>query len=295
VTFPLAACPLCACDGAARAFERHGYQIYRCPSCRLDFLHPQPSDEALAQIYTQDYPFGPITQAQRIQVAEMKKATARLYLQALLAYHGRSQGKLLEIGCGRGDFLAVAQGAGFEVSGLDRVRASCEEANRILGQGRVACAGLEDASLERASLDVCVMFDVIEHVREPLATLAHVAGLLKEGGTLFVVTPSLDSFSARLLGRHWMEYKPEHLFYFNGSNMCQALAKSGFGELSLGKNTKVLTLDYLQQHFHHFPVPILSPLVALAHAALPHALVSHQLRLTSSGMNVFARRLQSQR
>ncbi len=73
-----------------------------------------------------------------------------------------------------------------------------------------------------------MLADVIEHTRNPLADLAHVWRLLRPGGALFIALPSLDSWSARLMRERWMEFKLEHLFYFDSSTVQTALLRSGF-------------------------------------------------------------------
>lgn len=273
----------------------NGYQVHRCADCGLIFHNPQPSDEVLKEIYNKDYFLGEDSDESRDSVAEMKTATARLYVDALVAYHGSAQGKLLEIGCGRGEFLKVAQERGYKVAGNDVNPSVCEEANRRLKGEFVRCGSLDSLGLEPASFDICVMFDVIEHARNPVHLLEKVRSLLKIGGTLFVVTPSLDSFSAKLLKQNWMEFKPEHLFYFDSQTIQHALAKSGFSQLEFGRNFKVLTFDYLHRHFERFRVPLLTRAMAFLHLIFPKAIQTHPMKLSSSGMNVLCRRVETRK
>ncbi len=87
---------------------------------------------------------------------------------------------------------------------------------------------IETANFKSESFDVITFFDVIEHVRDPETFLKNVHKLLKVSGKIFLVTPSLDSWSAHLLGRHWMEYKVEHLFYFGKKIFKVTIGTDGF-------------------------------------------------------------------
>ena len=142
-----------------------------------------------------------------------------------------------------------------------------------------------------ASFDVAVLADVIEHTRDPRADLAHVWRLLRPGGALFIALPSLDSWSARLMRERWMEFKLEHLFYFDSATVQTALFRSGFEAIEVSTGWKTLSPDYIIQHFRRFPVPVLTRLAQLTGALLPGPLRRRHVRVVASGINVLARRL----
>ena len=100
-----------------------------------------------------------------------------------------------------------------------------------------------------ASFDVCVLADVIEHTRDPMATMLRAWELLKPGGTLFLATPSLDSWSGRLMRQRWMEFKPEHLFYFDERTVRTLLLAAGFTDVHVSAGRKTLSPDYVFAHF----------------------------------------------
>ena len=254
------------------------------------FLNPPPSDEDLAKIYNADYFLGNDSDEGRRTTSELKRATARQYLAELARYQGTPAGRMLEVGCGEGDFLAEAEAAGYEVLGVEYSEAASATANERLKRGRVEQGELKSAKLPDAHFDVCVLNDVIEHVRDPIAFLREVQRVLRPGGALFIATPSLDSWSARSMKERWMEWKPEHLLYFNSRNIQTALLKTGFREVLIRPGTKVLNFDYVKAHFDRFPVPVVTRSLRALGAFLPKSVRTAPRRVVASGMMVFCRK-----
>ncbi len=283
-------CHVCGSARIYYLFSAAGCRVVRCDDCGLMFLNPQPSDDELARIYGANYFLGGNSPSDQQTVRELKRATAQLYLSEIGRYRGGSAGQLLEIGCGEGDFLAVAEGAGWRVTGVEYSPAACEKARRQLKNGEVFCGELSQAKFPDARFDLCVISDVLEHVRAPLDFLREIHRLLKPGGVLFVATPSLDSWSARFLRQKWMEFKTEHLTYFDRQTLQTALFKAGFRDLIVQAGWKILNFDYIQKNFARFPVPILTPMLNGAGRLLPRAAQLRPRRLVASGIMAFARK-----
>lgn len=285
-------CHICESVRLHYLFSISGHRVVCCDDCRFVFLNPQPSDAELDKIYGGDYFLGGGSEEQQRAVHEIKHATARLYLAEIARYRGPEPGSLLEVGCGMGEFLAEAESAGWNVAGVEYSSNSCEQARKGLKRGTISCGELTQAALPGGSFDLCVLADVIEHVRAPLAFLREVHRLLKPGGTVFIATPTLDSWSARLMGMNWMEFKPEHLCYFDRRSIQTALSKTGFRQVVIEPGRKMLSFDYVRQHFERFPVPTVTSFLRLLARALPSAMQKKHRRVVASGMMVFAQRSQ---
>lgn len=289
---PLSAkeCLVCASARLYYLFSTSGYRVVRCNDCGFVFLNPQPSDADLARIYGADYFCGSGSEELRRATSELKRATARLYLGQIHRYHGPQPGRLLEIGCGQGEFLAEAEAAGWDVVGVEYSATASATARRALQRGKVFCGQLSGAPLEEEGFDLCVIADVIEHVRRPMAFLGEIHRLLKPGGTLLIGTPTLDAWSARLLGQRWMEFKAEHLTYFDRKTVQTALFKTGFHQVVIEPGWKMLSFDYVRQHFEHYPVQPFTALLPWLAKLLPAGLRRRHWRVVASGMTTFARK-----
>ncbi len=284
----LRACPLCGSSRLKYVFSKPSVRVERCEDCRLMLLNPQTSDAHLASLYNSQY-FLVDDADGSVPVTRIKRATARGYLREIGRYRPGHGGSLLEIGCGQGDFLVEAQALGYAVTGIDVSAAAVEQAQRHLGEsGRVLQGEVKHAELTPHSFDICVLSDVIEQGRDPIAFLCAVRELLKPDGVLFIATPSLDSWSARMLRANWMEFKAEHLFYFDRLTIQNALFRAGFHEMIVQPGWKTLNLDYVARHFG-FSVPMLTPLIRLANRLSPAPLRIRNFPIVASGMTILAR------
>ena len=294
----LSQCPLCRHRHFTYQFTHAGLPIVRCDGCSLLMRNPQPSDEELAAIYGDDYFFGTGPEGKdqyASEFAQLKQATASAYLDRLERYLGwspatRAGGRLLDVGSGLGDLLVAAKSRGYAVQGIEYSPSSVVRANARLGDDVVRQGTIETAAPDDGSIDVCVLSDVIEHTRDPMAMLDRVWRILKPGGAIFVATPSLDSWSARLLRHRWMEFKAEHLFFFDSATLESALVRAGFEHVRIARGRKTLSTEYVLHHFKRFPVPLLSPLGRIAGTLLPHAVRRQQLEIVASGIDAVARR-----
>lgn len=290
-------CPLCHGSLSTVWLRQAGSAIVRCDGCGLLARSPQATDAELAAIYGAGYFFGTGGGSDRFEAefADLKRATAAAYLDRVERYIGwnsvtRRGRRLLEIGCGLGDLLAEAQSRGYVVEGVEYSADSVAGATQRLGPGIVRQGTIETTPAPPASCDLCVLSDVIEHTRDPLAVLRLVWQSLRPGGVVFVATPSLDSWSAKLLGRRWMEFKTEHLFFFDRATLESAVVRAGFEDVRIARGRKTLSPAYVSSHFARFPVPVLSSVASVADRVLPRVLRQRRISVVASGIDLVARK-----
>ena len=135
--------------------------------------------------------------------------------------------RLLDIGCGNGEFLSRARDAGWEVVGVDpdhnAVQAS-EHLDLDVRKGSISVL-----SHEVASFDAITLSHVIEHVHDPFRLMLEVRSLLKPGGKLYIDTPDIQSLGAKLFGSNWRGIEsPRHLVLFSASGLELLLQRCGF-------------------------------------------------------------------
>ena len=284
-------CPVCQSTRLQYRFSVEGYGVMRCEDCGLMLTNPQPSDAELGTIYGADYFLVEKNDEGQRHVDALKQGTADLYLDLLAAYGLPAGARLLEVGSGQGDFLARAQARGMEVTGVEySAHANGIAQGKLGGKGKLLVGEITNVQESDGPFDVVAFSDVIEHVRDPAAFLDHVYKLLKPGGIVFVATPTQDSWSAKLLGRNWMEYKPEHLWYFSAATLRTLLTRHGFTGIVDRPGTKTLSFDYIAGHFARYPVPAITPVTNFLRKLVPFDLRRKPIRVVASGMVLIGRR-----
>jgi SAM-dependent methyltransferase len=110
------------------------------------------------------------------------------------------------------------------------------------------------------------LWDVIEHLHDPLGELREIFRILRPGGVLGMSTMDAESVFARLAGRHWPWYMRMHFYYFTKDSMVRMIRAAGFDVLVVERHQRVVSLRYFIEKLSNF-VPFLSPLGRLV--ALP--------------------------
>jgi 2-polyprenyl-3-methyl-5-hydroxy-6-metoxy-1,4-benzoquinol methylase len=163
----------------------------------------------------------------------------------LIERYQQERGRLLDVGCALGFFLEAAQHRGWQVDGVDISAHATEYAKTELGIP-ARCGQLEEVGFEPESYDLLTLWDVIEHVPDPVAHLRYCRSLLRDSGVVVISTPDIGSLVARATRERWMGFKlaEEHLYYFNRQTLSLALDRAGFEVLHLQAIGKDVSLDF---------------------------------------------------
>jgi glycosyltransferase involved in cell wall biosynthesis/SAM-dependent methyltransferase len=281
-------CPLCSSSRLRYAFSREGRRIVRCSDCQLIFSNPQPAGDFPGS--GDDEHCAPESEKEEVRARadEMKRETARLHLQEIQRYRGGAGGDLLEVGCGDGHLLAEAESAGFQVTGVEYSPVACANARQRV-RGAIHCGEVgKQEDLEQERFDLCVLSDVIERVRDPVQFLKTIHKLLKPGGTIVLTTCSLDSWPAKVLEQDWMEFKAQHLVYFDRRTMQTALLRAGFHDIIAQPERRILSFEYAARRLERNRVPLVTPLAGLLRKILPDSVQKKNRRVVANGIMVFA-------
>jgi SAM-dependent methyltransferase len=135
--------------------------------------------------------------------------------------------RLLDVGAGRGRFVAAARAAGFDAAGIEPsargVRAAREQYAVDLRAEEIAAA-----TVDPGSLDAITLWHVLEHLDDPAAALADLAGWLRPGGVILIGVPNLASWQAAIGGPRWYHLDvPRHRTHFTAKGLLLLLARVG--------------------------------------------------------------------
>lgn len=219
------------------AFTCCGFEILRCSVCGVGKTR-LPEGFSTDSIYTEEYFQGGQTDgySDYLGSEDVLRSEFRSVLKDLQLAGGTS-GKLLELGCAYGFFLAEAKPY-FEVQGIevsDSAARFCQSRGFDVEQGILT----ETYVTRRAPFDAVVMLDVVEHLTEPDAVFRLLHRGMKPGGRLLLSTGDWDSLLSRMMGKRWrLMTPPQHTFFFSPRTMSKMLSRLGFDVVQCRKPWK---------------------------------------------------------
>lgn len=284
-------CPLCQSTKLTSHRVKDGLRIIRCGHCDFRMLDYKTNLLKLQKLYNSPDYFkfwGKLDATNIKNIEQDKKITFSNTLKKIVKY--KNKGKLLEIGCASGSFLEEAQNIGFKVYGVECF-AKFADLARIKINGNIITGMFEKTSFPRDFFDVVVMYDSLEHVKDPFTVFSKITRILKKDGLLVIATPNTQSLSSRLMGKNWTHYKSEHLFYFSPKNIKLLLAKYNFKSLIIENALKAMSFSYVYYQLHTFPTFIITRLADLLYHILPKSLQTKPIFLSTGEILVIAQKL----
>jgi len=229
-------CPVCGSSGIEPLMPVKDYFLsgqefvmQRCNSCGFMFINPRPTQEEIGKYYqTSDY---------ISHNADKSDLVSRVYRSArrfsvkhkfrMVASHIQGE-KILDIGCGTGEFLAYCKKKKFEVYGIE----PNEQARNFAIVHNQVQVGADIGYMEGLGVRFsCItMWHVLEHVHLLNETITKIKRMLSQHGVLIIAVPNCKSYDAGHYKQYWAAYDvPRHLSHFNTTSFTALMEKHGFG------------------------------------------------------------------
>jgi SAM-dependent methyltransferase len=229
------------------------YDYRRCLDCGIVQLDPFPTIQNLIDAYPDHYSAFTEQSKQKGVIYEMLYSISFKLLKRRLSNLIPRGAKLLDVGCGNGEFLALLKPLGAEqLDGIDFSEKAVELASR---KGvRAFCGLFTEFPGEEDHYDVIFMNNYLEHTLNPLQELIKAKQLLKPGGSLVGELPNFDSLDRKIFKRFWGgNHVPRHTFQFDASHLSKMLVAVGFEEIQIDQelNTSHIAIsiqNWLQRH-----------------------------------------------
>jgi 2-polyprenyl-3-methyl-5-hydroxy-6-metoxy-1,4-benzoquinol methylase len=152
-----------------------------------------------------------------------------------LCLYDDSPGKLFEIGCGSGDFLARMRSRGWDVEGVDFDPEAVRNVREKHGL-TVHAGTMEHLNLPDETFDAVALSHVIEHIYDPVSLLKECFRVLKPSGKLTMTTPNAASFGHDLYRESWFPLDPpRHITLYSQKSLGVIIRRAGF------KNVEIVT------------------------------------------------------
>lgn len=186
---------------------------------------------------------------------------------------------LLDVGANTGVFMNLARSLGAFPQGLEPSIEATKTANSHFNLN-IQNGVISDIEFSPNSFDIITMWDVVEHLYDPVIDLKTLQTKLRRGGYIFVSTHNIDHAFCKALGKHNPLLMYQHFHHFNPSTLQLALSKAGFEPLGVHYFYKSWSLKYLLALFDEFwPKSIVSSCAGIVTTAISPFEFVNKLRL----------------
>lgn len=252
------------------------WELHECDSCGCGYLDPRPNEASIGRAYVNYETHRPPRNDIAVGNARLAAKLRNGYLNIKYGYSltpampfgylvmhalpppwrvewdhyarhlprpAPGRNRLLDIGCGNGEFLMGARARGWQVHGVDPDENALLHA-RAAGVP-VTHGNFESVVLPESSFDAITCQQVIEHVHSPARFLRKLHSWLKPGGSLWLGTPNFDSRLRKQFGADWHPlHPPQHLTLFTPGALRTLLLQAGF------RNPHFVPRGYNETHCH---------------------------------------------
>ena len=205
------------------------FEAFRCAECEALFLDQRLVRDRLKEFYPKHYwwaPGGMSGRLEGIYRGWVLRHDQLAFVKNVLRKYNKPG--CLEIGCGSGTFTGMAQKEGIDIRGLEISPEAVAEAH---SQG-ITCIDtgtIEDKVASGETYDAVIFFHVLEHLVDPRAFMENLSSVIREGGSLILQVPNINSWQARLFGKRWYGLDcPRHVCNYSAGALEYLVTSSGF-------------------------------------------------------------------
>ena len=262
------------------------FKLLECSDCGFRFIDAR--DELPAQVVDQEGTGADRERTAATVAGGLESNSERIDRNAsLLVEHMSKDGALLDVGCGAGGFLDRVRNSCGHLEGVE-IDAQRRDFTRSRGF-KVSPHPLEHPSWDAklAHFDAVTLWDVIEHVNDPLALTRRINALLRTGGVVLMDTPSRDGLfyrignaiavltggrNGKMMTMQYSSLPGSHKQIFRERDMRRMLQAAGFQNISIEHRFELsFPIEFYLRHF----VPnakvraMASPVLSLVFKLLP--------------------------
>jgi 2-polyprenyl-3-methyl-5-hydroxy-6-metoxy-1,4-benzoquinol methylase len=190
------------------------------------YVNPRPTKKEMGKFYPRNY-YG----KQERTVEVVVKLLHLMKIKKIMSF--KKNGRILDVGCGDGEFLRYFKERGWEAYGVDVSETSCMLARRKLGQNIFNCE-LKDCRFPPNYFDVITLNHVLEHMLDPNEELIELRRILKNNGILFLSVPNIDSLQFKISEKYWLHLDlPRHVYHYSPASIKNLLERDKFEIIKL--------------------------------------------------------------
>jgi SAM-dependent methyltransferase len=205
--------------------SKESFALSHCETCDLVFTNPRPRQEFIGNFYNNEN-YTP--HSRKISFFNsVYRVLRKINSHRKVGIINRisQKGKILDIGCGTGEFLKTCKENGWEITGVEPIDIVNMEAKKKLEI--IVFKQLSEIEQDN-TFDIITLWHVLEHIYDIHGTLESVKRLLKKGGKILIAIPNIDSYDSKLFKEFWAAFDvPRHLFHFNQDSFSRLTKEHG--------------------------------------------------------------------
>lgn len=226
-------CPVCTTISKEPINRINNYAIHRCKKCQLQFSDPMKHPGAEWYEKSPHYKY----MAARSVTLPLWLIWTDWRFKTAMALKLKPKGRVLDVGCGSGAFLRLAKAFGYQVGGIDVSETAIRTVKEKFGINNVYEMSVEELVTKAAwknSYDIICLFDVLEHLENPVEALAGLKNVLKTGGYIVCTVPCYQRWPP--IFDPYVDNPPHHLTLWTPSALEKCLSAAGFGAIKIIKS-----------------------------------------------------------
>lgn len=230
----LRSCPKCGSEAQNPALSvvdhsisKETFQLVDCGACGLRFTNPRPPNYKIGEYYEAEHYISHSNTTATLQDKLYKLARRWALRKKFGILHSlQPNGKVLDLGCGTGEFLAYLMSRGYNVHGVEPSLGAREQA--IANFSIPVVPDLEQVPAQE-QFQVVTLWHVLEHLSDLRGTFKKLFALLGDRGVLVIAVPDRGSWDCEHYGTDWAAWDvPRHLTHFRQEDVHSFLREHGF-------------------------------------------------------------------
>ncbi|TRZ96079.1 class I SAM-dependent methyltransferase [bacterium] len=210
------------------------FQVVKCHGCGFLFLNPRPIKSSIGSFYPADFNQRDRSFLYKI-IEPYFKITQKSTINLLQKY--KNSGKVLDIGCGNGDFVFAMLKTGYDAWGVEPNPGSERLASKQL-KGRILYKDLQECNFAIRTFDIITLFQSLEHIHDLNELFREIGRIAKDDAILYICVPNTDFFEFRIFGPYAYNLEvPRHLYFFTPETLSKLLEKNRCNAIRFIRNS----------------------------------------------------------
>lgn len=221
-------CPICGSAERHFVLSRFALDIYKCENCTHRYMHPRITFEKLITLYAKDYTANKVYSSTPQLDIDGVKSTYGLNLLDKLGVPDK--GRIMDLGCGSGKFLATAKQHGWaECIGVD-ANPTFKDIHGDVNGVKFIYSSFEtlDTGAIGDGYSAITLWNVLEHLYDLKAIVRQIHALLKKDGLLFIMVPNVESLATKLIREKSATFNWKHVAHFSPTSLEKLMKDAGF-------------------------------------------------------------------